>query len=67
MTATKKLELINWISKLNDSRILQKVDQLKNESIAKSKRRIFGSGKGIVSYISDDFDEPLDAFKAYEK
>lgn len=25
----------------------------------------FGGGKGIIAYMSDDFDEPLDDFKDY--
>jgi Protein of unknown function (DUF2281) len=25
----------------------------------------FGAGKGLVAYISDDFDAPLDHFKEY--
>ena len=25
----------------------------------------FGSGKGMFTYIADDFDEPLDDFKDY--
>jgi prevent-host-death family protein len=29
------------------------------------KKRVFGGGKGIITYISDDFDEPLEDFKDY--
>ncbi len=25
----------------------------------------FGGGKGIIGYMADDFDEPLDDFKEY--
>jgi hypothetical protein len=33
-------------------------------SISKSKR-IFGVGKGSITYINTDFDEPLDDLKDY--
>jgi antitoxin (DNA-binding transcriptional repressor) of toxin-antitoxin stability system len=33
---------------------------------AKSKRRL-GGGKDVVTFISDDFDEPLDCFQGYMK
>ncbi|MBP6620096.1 MAG: DUF2281 domain-containing protein [Leadbetterella sp.] len=29
------------------------------------KKRIFGFAKGSVSYMSDDFNEPLDDLKEY--
>ncbi|HEX5315258.1 MAG TPA: type II toxin-antitoxin system Phd/YefM family antitoxin [Candidatus Kapabacteria bacterium] len=29
------------------------------------KERIFGSGKGIITYVADEFDEPLADFKDY--
>ena len=33
---------------------------------AKSKHRdLFGSMKGVVTYMADDFNEPLDDFKDY--
>jgi antitoxin (DNA-binding transcriptional repressor) of toxin-antitoxin stability system len=31
----------------------------------KGKKRVFGGGKGIFTYVSDDFDEPLEDFKDY--
>jgi prevent-host-death family protein len=33
--------------------------------VHKKKKRRFGCGKGLVSYISADFDEPLEDFKDY--
>lgn len=32
---------------------------------SKKKDRLFGSMPGLVTYISDDFDEPLEDFKEY--
>lgn len=32
---------------------------------SKKKERHFGSMPGLVTYISDDFDEPLDDFEEY--
>lgn len=29
------------------------------------KKRVFGGGKEMISFISDNFDEPLDDFKDY--
>jgi hypothetical protein len=37
---------------------------LKKENVDKKDRR-FGSMKGLVVHISDDFDEPLEDFKDY--
>jgi Protein of unknown function (DUF2281) len=46
--------------------ILQKSNKTmatKNSSSNESPIRKFGCGKGIFTYISDDFDEPLPEFK----
>jgi prevent-host-death family protein len=32
---------------------------------AEKKRPKFGCGKGLITYIAPDFDEPLDDFKDY--
>jgi len=32
----------------------------------KTDSKIFGSGKHIIEYISDDFNEPLDEFNEYK-
>ena len=65
---TIKVELINWIAKLNDQYSINKLLNLKNElSITdKTDSKIFGSGKHIIEYISDDFNEPLDEFNEYK-
>lgn len=32
---------------------------------AEEPKSLYGSAKGLVTYISDDFNEPLDDFKEY--
>lgn len=75
----EKLEIINWVISINDENLLKKISSLKAENnIAKfpEKRktpktdknddiRKFGFGKGTFTYISDDFDAPLEEFKDY--
>jgi len=34
---------------------------------SKSDSKIFGTGKHLVEYIADDFNEPLDIFTEYQK
>ena len=67
----KKVELIDWIAKLNDQVSIDKVLTLKkklsDKKDKKSNKEIFGSGKHLVEYISDDFNEPLDIFNDYQK
>lgn len=66
---TVKIELINWIAKLSDQYSLNKIMSLKKDlsqsDIATST--IFGSGKHLIDFISDDFNAPLDEFKEYQK
>jgi len=33
----------------------------------KPDSKVYGSGKYLVEFISEDFNEPLDMFKGYEK
>ena len=64
---SQKLELIQWIAGLNDLRLLRQVSAIKQHDTSKSKltKRHFGGGKDIITHISDDFNEPLDAFTEY--
>ncbi len=66
---TIKVELIDWIARLNDQYSINKILALKKKLSAKTKSdsKIFGSGKHLVEYIADDFNEPLDEFKEYQK
>lgn len=65
-----KYQLISWIIMLNDtnllmelSKILQNAPQAQQEP--PKKVRQFGSMKGLVVYMSEDFNEPLEEFKEY--
>ena len=59
---TIKVELIHWIARLNDQYSINKILTLKKKlsTTDKSNSKIFGSGKHLIEYISDDFNKPLD-------
>lgn len=65
----KKVELMDWIAKLKDERALGKLLALKKRLSHgnKSRSKIFGSGKHLIEYIDDNFNEPLEMFDAYKK
>lgn len=68
-----KIDIINSIINISDEKILKKIYSLtqeakKNEHLSKNEKkdvRKFGFAKGTFTYISDDFDEPLEEFKEY--
>ncbi|MBC8486458.1 MAG: DUF2281 domain-containing protein [Bacteroidetes bacterium] len=64
---TKKLELLDWIIQINDISIIREVENFIGslKQPKPLKKRKFGCGKGIFTYVSDDFDESLDDFKEY--
>ncbi len=67
---TIKVELIDWIAKLNDQNSINKLLALKNKLSTKNKKsdaKIFGSGKHLIEYIADDFNDPIDLFNEYQK
>ncbi len=68
---TIKVELIDWIARLNDQYSINKIltlkERLSTKTKMKSDSKIFGSGKHLVEYIADDFNEPLDQFNEYQK
>jgi hypothetical protein len=35
------------------------------ENKVEEPKSLYGSAKGLITYISDDFNEPLDDFKEY--
>ena len=41
------------------------IEQPANTSPSNQKRGLVGSMKGFVTYMADDFNEPLDDFKEY--
>lgn len=66
---SKKIEIIDWIAQLKDKGAIEKLLLLKKRWSKGKKHdaKIFGSGKHLIDYISDDFNEPLDIFKEYQK
>lgn len=67
---TKKIELIDWIARLKDQQAINEVLNLKQiltNPKPNQNFEIFGSGKHLIDYIADDFNEPLDMFKEYQK
>ncbi len=63
-----KVELIDWIIKINDQYSLKRILSLKEKlSLGEEKKvEIFGSGKHLIEQIADDFNEPLEDFKEYQ-
>jgi len=54
----QKSELIKWIKSLQDSNLIEEISKLRNKNYdKKSQKRKFGSGKGIFSFVSEDFDQ----------
>lgn len=67
-TESLKLELIQWILSLKDSQTLNKIQQMKENCSEKAvviQPRQFGCGKGIFTYVADDFDETPPGFEEY--
>lgn len=65
---TQKLEIIGWVLDLKDPEIINEIINVKKKkSKPLTAGRKFGCGKGIFTYVSDDFDEPLPDFKDYMK
>jgi hypothetical protein len=65
-----KVELMDWIAQLNDQHAIKKLVSLKNKLSTKKNKsgsKIFGSGKHLIDFVAEDFNEPLVMFKAYEK
>ncbi|RYE20516.1 MAG: DUF2281 domain-containing protein [Sphingobacteriaceae bacterium] len=67
-------ELIEKLEKLSpelQSKVEETVDQLLTENQPENAdrnhrtKRKFGDLKGLVVYMADDFDEPLEDFKDY--
>lgn len=66
---TVKVELIDWIAQLHDQRAINKVIELKKKLSSKmdTEHRTFGSGKHLIEFIAEDFNEPIDLFNDYRK
>ena len=65
---TLKLELIQWILLLQDTQLLNEIQNIKEKSGENStaiQHREFGCGKGIFTYVADDFDATPPGFEEY--
>ncbi len=62
-----KTELVGWIKRLHDRKAIERVMRLKAEMSTPSAERQFGSGKALISFIADDFNDPIEVFRDYEK
>ncbi len=63
-----KLELIQWILLLQDIQLLNEIQNIKEnsaENAAITQPRKFGCGKGIFTYVADDFDATPPGFEEY--
>ena len=68
MTFTsQKLELIQWISNLDNARLLKEIAEIRNRTTSQNTepKRFFGCGKDIIGEIAEDFNEPLAVFDEY--
>lgn len=55
-TETQKQELIQWVTHQNDEHIIQELFKVKKEKSSERKKRTFGCGKGIFTYVALDFN-----------
>jgi hypothetical protein len=65
---TLKLELIQWILLLQEPQLLNEIQDIKEKSAENStaiQPRQFGCGKGIFTYVADDFDATPPGFEEY--
>jgi hypothetical protein len=63
-----KIELIQWILLVQDVQILNEIKTIKENSLGQinpDQPRKFGCGKGIFSYMADDFDATPPGFEDY--
>lgn len=63
----QKLDLIRWIAGLDDTQVLHQLTEIKERARPEAPgfKRKFGDGKHVFTYVSDDFNEPLDDFREY--
>lgn len=62
----QKSELIKWIKSLHDFNLIEEISKLRNRNqYKKTQKRKFGCGKGIFSFVSEDFDQTPKEFNEY--
>jgi hypothetical protein len=63
-----KLELIQWILLSQDIQLLHEIQTIKKNSVENPtaiQPRKFGCGKGLITYVADDFDATPPGFEEY--
>ena len=63
-----KLELIQWILSSEDIQLLNEIQNIKEKSVENTspiQPCKFGCGKGIFTYVADDFDATPPSFEEY--
>ncbi|GAB4022935.1 hypothetical protein GCM10028773_37990 [Spirosoma koreense] len=63
--AELKIHVVKEIAELSDEQFLQVYDDLMRLLHSPARVPRFGSAKGLVTFMADDFDEPLEDFKEY--
>lgn len=63
----QKLDLIQWVARLDDPKLIEQLAALKNQtrSTVLTPKRSFGSGKNVSLTVFDDFNDPIEAFQEY--
>ena len=68
ISVQKKVEIIDRVLHLDDATVLRQLSELKDKLkpvVSTGKKRQFGCGKDLFTYIANDFNAPLPEFKAY--
>jgi len=63
--AELKIHVVKEIAELSDEQFMQVYEDLMRLLHPPVRKPAFGSAKGILTFMSDDFDAPLDDFKDY--
>ncbi|AQG78688.1 DUF2281 domain-containing protein [Spirosoma montaniterrae] len=64
-TAELKLKVVKEITELPDEQFIKVYDALVEVLHAPIRTPKFGSAKGLIAFMAEDFYAPLDDFKAY--
>ncbi|SOD99577.1 type II toxin-antitoxin system prevent-host-death family antitoxin [Spirosoma fluviale] len=64
-TAELKISVVKEIAELSDEQFMQVYDDLMRLLHASDNKPSFGSAKGLVTFMADDFDAPLNDFNDY--
>lgn len=64
-TADLKLHIVKEIADLPDEQFMQLYEELIRLLHPTERKPRFGSAKGLVTFMADDFDAPLDDFNEY--